>query len=124
MATDTVAPTTGDTSSPVPPAVSAAGSPDATGLDVARLTAVLDGRYAEVRALVRSNLVEHASILEEAETLSTADYRERVRDLVVEIAATGQTGLGFPEDLGGGGDMGASVAACPVGGDSTSALAP
>ena len=34
-----------------------------------------------------------------------------MRDLVVEMAATGQTGMGFPEEYGGGGDIGASVAA-------------
>ena len=72
---------------------------------------VLDGRYAEVRDLVRSNLADHASVLEEAETLSTDDFRDRVRDLVVMMASTGQTGMGFPEEYGGGGDLGASIAA-------------
>ena len=43
--------------------------------------------------------------------MSTDDFRDRVRDLVVEMAATGQTGMGFPEEYGGGGDIGASVAA-------------
>ncbi len=80
-------------------------------VDVPGLAALLDGRYAEVRGLVRRNLAAYSSILEEAETLSHAAYRERVRDLVVEMAATGQTGMGFPEEYGGGGDLGASVAA-------------
>ncbi len=61
--------------------------------------------------LVRANLVEYASVLEEAETMDVADYRDRVRDIVVEMAATGQTGMGFPEEYGGGGDIGASIAA-------------
>ena len=74
-------------------------------------TALLDGRYAEVRDLVRRNLAAYASVLEEAETLTRDEYRDRVRDLVVEMAATGQTGMGFPEEYGGGGDIGASVAA-------------
>ncbi len=39
------------------------------------------------------------------------DFRDRVRDLVVEMAATGQTGMGFPKEYGGGGDIGASIAA-------------
>ena len=39
------------------------------------------------------------------------EFRERVKDVVVELAATGQTGMGFPEEYGGGGDIGASVAA-------------
>ena len=80
-------------------------------IDVPALTAFLDGRYAEIRGLVRQNLVDHASILEDAETLTRADYRERVKDVTVEMAKTGQTGMGFPEALGGGGDIGASVAA-------------
>ena len=80
-------------------------------IDVAELTRFLDGRYADVRDLVRSNLVEHAGVLEEAETLSRADFRERVRDLLVTMAGTGQTGMGFPQEYGGGGDLGASIAA-------------
>ena len=80
-------------------------------VDVPALQRLLDGRYAEVRGLVRRNLVEHAEILTDAETMSRDDYRDRVRDLVVEMAATGQTGMGFPVEHGGGGDPGASVAA-------------
>lgn len=80
-------------------------------LDVRALTEVLDGEYAEIRDLVRTNLVKHASILEEADELGIDAYRERVRQLVVEMAATGQTGMGFPKRHGGGGDVGASIAA-------------
>lgn len=80
-------------------------------VDVPALTVLLDGRHADVRNLVRTNLATYSSILEEAEELSIPDFRERVRDVVVEMAATGQTGLGFPEEYGGGGDLGASIAA-------------
>ena len=80
-------------------------------VDVAAMTALLDGRYADVRTLVRTNLVKYAGVLDEAESLSTDEFRDRVRELVVEMAATGQTGMGFPEEYGGGGDIGASVAA-------------
>src|SRR4051794_7638403 len=80
-------------------------------IDVRALNALLDGRYVDVRDLVRKNLVEYASILEEAEELPVHDYRERVREILVEMAATGQTGMGFPEQYGGGGDIGASIAA-------------
>lgn len=80
-------------------------------IDVPALTALLDGEYAEVRDLVRANLAEYASILTDAEELSVDDFRERVKDVVVEMAATGQTGMGFPEEYGGGGDIGASIAA-------------
>ncbi|MGY0021651.1 acyl-CoA dehydrogenase family protein [Streptomyces sp. YJ-C3] len=80
-------------------------------VDVRALTEVLDGEYADVRDLVRSNLTTYASILDEAEELGIDEYRERVRTLVVEMAATGQTGMGFPKEYGGGGDIGASIAA-------------
>jgi acyl-CoA oxidase len=82
-----------------------------TTIDVDALRRLLDGRYVEVRDLVRTNLAEHADILEDAETLSREDYRERVKDLLVAMAETGQTGMGFPEEYGGGGDLGASIAA-------------
>ncbi len=80
-------------------------------VDVPALRALLDGDYAEVRDLVRANLAEHSSILTDAETLGHHDFRERVKDVVVEMAATGQTGQGFPQEYGGGGDIGASLAA-------------
>jgi acyl-CoA oxidase len=96
MATDTSAPETGYTQPKVDPE---------------SLLELLDGRYREVRQLVRTNLAEHDSVLEDAERLGTDEFRDRVRDLVVELAATGQTGMGFPSEYGGGGDIGASVAA-------------
>jgi acyl-CoA oxidase len=89
----------------------ASAAADPTALDVEEVTRVLDGRHAEVRRLVRRNLAEQAEVLEQAETMTTADFRERVRDLVVELAGSGQAGFGFPEEHGGGGDVGASVAA-------------
>src|SRR5919107_2635807 len=80
-------------------------------VDVPALTSLLDGRYAEVRDLVRTNLAAYASILDDADEMPVDDFRERVREVVVEMAATGQTGMGFPREYGGGGDIGASVAA-------------
>ena len=80
-------------------------------VDVDALRVLLDGRYREVRELVRANLAEHAQILLDQEQMSTADFRERVKDVVVMMAETGQTGMGFPEAYGGGGDIGASIAA-------------
>lgn len=80
-------------------------------VDVDALRTLLDGRYREVRDLVRDNLAQHAQVLLDQEEMSTADFRERVRDVVVMMAGTGQTGMGFPEEYGGGGDIGASVAA-------------
>nr|WP_098012827.1 acyl-CoA dehydrogenase [Streptomyces sp. sk226] len=80
-------------------------------IDVKALGALLDGEYAEIRELVRANLVTHAPVLDEAEELDIDAFRERVRERVVEMAATGQTGMGFPTRYGGGGDVGASIAA-------------
>lgn len=97
---------------------SAHGTPaasDGTGadlrVDAAALRVLLDGHYREVRDLVRANLAEHAQVLVDAEEMSAADFRDRVRDVVVMMAQTGQTGMGFPEEHGGGDDIGASIAA-------------
>ena len=76
-------------------------------VDVEALRALLDGRYREVRDLVRTNLAEHAQILVDEEEMSRADFRERVKEVVVMMAETGQTGMGFPTEYGGGGDKGA-----------------
>ncbi len=83
----------------------------APSVDVTALRRLLDGRYAEVRDLVRGNLAEYASVLDEAETMSRPEFRERVKDLLVLMADSGQTGMGFPQEYGGGGDLGASIAA-------------
>ncbi|MEV6570182.1 acyl-CoA dehydrogenase [Streptomyces sp. NPDC051577] len=80
-------------------------------IDVSSLTEVLDGEYAGIRDLVRTNLATYASVLEEADELDIEAFRERVREVVVKMAATGQTGMGFPAEYGGGGDVGASIAA-------------
>jgi len=80
-------------------------------VDVPALVTFLDGKYAEVRSLPRKNLVEYAGVLDDAIELDRADFRERVLGIVREMAATGATGLGFPTEYGGGGDLGASVAA-------------
>jgi len=80
-------------------------------VDVRALTTLLDGRYADVRNGVRKSLVEHASILEHADEMPKDEYRDLVRDTVVELASTGQTAYHFPKEYGGGGDFGATVAA-------------
>lgn len=87
------------------------GEPPALSVDVPALTDLLDGRYADVRRTVRELLPTYASVLEDAETMTRAEFRERVKDVVVEMAGTGATGMGFPQEYGGGGDIGASVAA-------------
>jgi acyl-CoA oxidase len=80
-------------------------------VDVPALTALLDGTYVEVRNLTRKRLVEYAQVLEDAREMERDDFRERVLQVVRELAATGQTGMGFPVEHGGGGDIGASIAA-------------
>ncbi|QYJ03715.1 acyl-CoA dehydrogenase family protein [Nocardioides panacisoli] len=81
------------------------------GIDVPALTELLDGEYADVRQRVRKVLPEYASVLEDAETLPHGEFRERVLEVVRELADTGHVALGFPEEYGGGGDIGASIAA-------------
>lgn len=53
-------------------------------IDVQALAELLDGEYAKVRSLVRSNLTTYAGVLDEAEQLGFDEFRERVRDLVVD----------------------------------------
>ncbi|KQY50232.1 MULTISPECIES: acyl-CoA dehydrogenase family protein [unclassified Nocardioides] len=80
-------------------------------VDVAELTRLLDGKYAEVRGLVRSNLVQHAGMLAEAETLDLPAFKDRVKDIVLDVAGTGQTAVAFPAAYGGSDDTGAAIAA-------------
>jgi len=80
-------------------------------IDVPALTALLDGRYVEVRNLVRKNLAEYADVLDAQVEMPAVEFRERVREVIVDMARTGSTGLGFPTEYGGGGDIGASIAA-------------
>ena len=80
-------------------------------VDVPSLTALLDGTYAEIRDLTRKRLVEHAQVLADAREMPREEFRERVLQVVQELASTGQTGMGFPVQYGGGGDIGASIAA-------------
>jgi acyl-CoA oxidase len=103
MATDTVPPTDAPAARP--------GGYVEPVIDVPALTELLDGRYAEVRRTVRAQLAEHAHVLVDAEEMTRPEFRDRVRDVVVEMASTGQTGMGFPTEYGGGGDIGASLAA-------------
>ncbi|HEY6932380.1 MAG TPA: acyl-CoA dehydrogenase [Marmoricola sp.] len=80
-------------------------------VDVPALTALLDGEHAEIRDLVRTNLASHAGILHEEITLGRDAFRERVREVIAEMAATGASALGFPKEYGGAGNVGGSIAA-------------
>ncbi|GGF50807.1 acyl-CoA oxidase [Marmoricola endophyticus] len=79
-------------------------------IDVPELTAFLDGHYADIRQLTRKHLAEHPEVLRDQIEMDPDDFRERVLEVVQEFAATGMLGVGFPEEYGGGGDIGASIA--------------
>ena len=79
-------------------------------IDVRALTDILDGEYAEVRRLTRKNLTASASLLNEAGRLDRVAYRERVLEVLQELAATGALGTAFPTEYGGRDDIGATIA--------------
>jgi acyl-CoA oxidase len=85
------------TPAPVPP------------VDAARLTEVLDGRWAHVRRAAREQLgdAKYAPVYGESMT----EARDRVTRLSADLAATGRVALGFPVEYGGEGDNGGSVVA-------------
>ena len=93
------------------PGAQPADSASGAGPDPAALRALLDGRYAAVRDQVRQTLAEHADLLDAVLTLPRDDYRDAVRDVIVDSAETGAQAHGFPREYGGGGDVGASIAA-------------
>ena len=88
------------------------GLPDIHGLpDPGLLADYLDAPYADVAGKVRAELVKNAAILDLERDSTTAEFRERVRDALLTMTESGLTGLGYPVEYGGGGDVGASVAA-------------
>jgi acyl-CoA oxidase len=86
-------------------------NPGPPTVDVPAMTALLDGHYGEIRQMVRKELSQYSGVLDDAINLPREEFRERVLELVREMAAMGSTGLGFPTKYGGGGDIGASIAA-------------
>ncbi|MGI9157685.1 MAG: acyl-CoA dehydrogenase [Marmoricola sp.] len=79
-------------------------------IDVPALTTFLDGPYAEVRDPTRKHLAQYADLLDEQIEMGREEFCDRVLEVVKEMASTGMLGWGFPEEYGGGGDIGASVA--------------
>ncbi len=73
------------------------------------LQALLDGRYAELRAQIKQVLgrPEFAPPI----GISTAEYRKKVLQWAKHLADEGLTAPGFPKEFGGRGDPGANVAA-------------
>ncbi len=84
----------------------------AARIDVVGLRRLLDEPYEEVRDETRERLVRLGVL--PPETLSVLpheEYRELVLTWAQQLAADGGTGLGFPTEYGGGGDVGGSIAA-------------
>jgi acyl-CoA oxidase len=76
-------------------------------IDLAALRAVLDGRWAHVRADVRAELGQRGLHPDPAWT--PAQHRARVHELMGELAASGRARLGFSARYGGSDDIGGSV---------------
>ena len=75
--------------------------------ELAELRRVFDGRWAEVREEARKALRRPEFGL--AADLGQDAHRQRVRELLHQLAAVGHSRLGYPTRYGGAGDTGASV---------------
>ena len=73
--------------------------PNRPHVDVAALTTLLDGRYKEVRDLARENLVRHADSSRRPRRSRPPSYRERVKDVVVELAGNRSDRLRLPQGV-------------------------
>jgi acyl-CoA oxidase len=71
------------------------------------LTAVLDGRWAELRAGVRAQMAD--AEFRDPVDLGIEAHRAQVLDQLRALAETDRPGLGFDPAYGGGGDVGGSV---------------
>jgi acyl-CoA oxidase len=74
------------------------------------LAEFLDGEHRDARQRVKEAMIPYAKLMHDSIGISTDEYRRRVRDVVRETAEGGTTGLGFPREYGGGGNVGASIA--------------
>ena len=71
---------------------------------------VLDGRWRTIRQQARTEL-QAGRFGPPREPLGIEAHRSRVSDQMSLLAATGHPGRGFPVEMGGSGDIGASVTA-------------
>jgi acyl-CoA oxidase len=76
-------------------------------VDPDAVTAVLDGRWAELRRGVRAQMAE--TKFRDPVALDVEAHRAQVLDQLRALAATDRPGLGFDPAYGGGGDVGGSV---------------
>src|SRR2546430_11631267 len=81
-------------------------------MEVGRLRAFLDGRWAGIREEVRAQ-IRASELLRPTTGLSVEDYRARVLEQTRMISETRSARLFFPREYGGGGGMGGAPA--PVG---------
>ena len=79
------------------------------GFEPARMTRLLDGRYAKLRERLRSVLSEPEFTY--LHDLDRDAYRDRVLDWCRRLAGEGFGALGFPPEYGGEGDLGRFIAA-------------
>ncbi|WP_433870701.1 acyl-CoA dehydrogenase family protein [Saccharopolyspora sp. CA-218241] len=80
-----------------------------SGFDAAELSALLDGRWAGVRAEVREALA--GLDLSPGDDLDTEAHRARTLEQLGMVARSGAIDHGFPAEHGGRGDVGGSVVA-------------
>ena len=66
-------------------------------VDVPALTAMLDGKYAEIREMTRKNLAEYAGVLDDAIEMPRDEFRDRVLELVRLMAVHGGHRAGLPD---------------------------
>ena len=78
-------------------------------LDTETLQRFLDGEHAAIRAETREVL--RRPEFTPVASLPTAEYREQVMSWLRALTAEGGTTIGFPEEFGGRGSVGGSVAA-------------
>lgn len=79
-------------------------------LDPAPLRRLLDGEHGEVRNRIRA-IQEQPALAPVDPTMSVPEYRQWVFDTAKQLADQGETGLAYPPEYGGQGDVGASIAA-------------
>ena len=75
----------------------------------AELRRLLDGRWAEQRELARK--LADRPLFAPRVGLTMDEQRRRCYDQLMALCAEGVTGIGFPAEYGGGGDLGASIVA-------------
>jgi len=78
-------------------------------IEAAAVTAVLDGRWPELRRRVRAELAGMDD--RDTDNLTTEEHRALVLDQMRLLAATDGPRLGFAREYGGGDDIGGSVIA-------------